>query len=396
MRPSDFHGGSGRLLRTSLGYLAFVPNPLPPKLELTWALARRLSAADRSLAELAGVARNLPNPHLLIKPFMNREAVLSSRIEGTQASLSDLVFFEAGGAVPRQSGSAVASDVREVANYVRAMNEGVARLHELPLSLRFIRELHRTLLHGMRGEHLTPGEFRRSQNWIGPPASSLSDAVFVPPPVSEMNAALDAFERYLHASSDLPELIRLALIHYQFEAIHPFLDGNGRVGRLLISILLCHHQLLPQPLLYLSAFFERRRDDYYRLLLAVSQAGRWLEWIDFFLMGVAEQARDAVRRSTRLLDLRQQYRDQLASARATALPIRLIDVLFERPVITIPNAAQHLDISYRAAGLIVAKLCAAKILDEVNGRRRPRTFVASGILEAIEARLPAQRHPKDT
>jgi Fic family protein len=233
LQPIDFHRDApGRLLNTPQGYTAFVPNPLPPAIELKQHLAD-LSRADRLVGELRGVARNLPNPHLLIGPFMRREAVLSSRIEGTQASLSDLFFFEASGGQ-----NAEIADVREVANYVRALEFGLKRMEKLPLSLRLIREMHAELMHGVRGEHMTPGEFRRSQNWIGPPGCTLTEAVFVPPPVEEMVTALDAFEKYLHADSTLPPLVRLALIHYQFEAIHPFLDGNGRIGRLLITLLL--------------------------------------------------------------------------------------------------------------------------------------------------------------
>ena len=223
---------------------------------MTWGLAGRLSEADRALSELAGVARNLPDPRLLIGPFARREAVLSSRIEGTQASLSDLFFFEAADSVVRAGDRVPPEDVREVANYVRAMEYGRRRLRELPISLRFIREIHGKLMEGVRGQHLTPGEFRRSQNWIGPPGCTLMDATHVPPRVPEMMQCLDAFEKFLHAESPFPALVRMALIHYQFEAIHPFLDGNGRVGRLLISLLLCHDGLLSEPLLYLSAILR--------------------------------------------------------------------------------------------------------------------------------------------
>jgi len=260
------NGKSGQLVQTSRGYLAYVPNPLEPKIELTLSIVKELSAADRALSELAGIARTLPDPHILIGPFLRREAVLSSRIEGTQASYSDLLFFEAARLREKE-----VPDVREVSNYVKAAEYGLARLSTLPISLRLIREMHQRLMTGVRGEIQTPGEFRRSQNWIGPAGCTLSDATYVPPPVEEMENALDGFEKYLHAPSEMPALIRLALIHYQFESIHPFLDGNGRVGRLLVTLLLCAEKLLPQPLLYLSAYFERYRDDYYQHLLAASQ-----------------------------------------------------------------------------------------------------------------------------
>lgn len=381
MKSTDFtQSKAGQLITTVQGYLAFLPDNLPPVLDVTWDLASQLSEADRAVSELAGVARTLPNPHLLINPFIRREAVLSSRIEGTQASLSDLFFFEASGLTnPRTP------DVGEVANYVKALEHGLARLKELPISLRMIREIHAHLMEGVRGEDKEPGEFRRVQNWIGPTGCSLKDATFVPPPPAEMHAALDALEKYMHASSPLPPLVRLALIHYQFEAIHPFLDGNGRIGRLLITLSLCASGLLPQPLLYLSAYFERHRDAYYDGLLAVSQSGRWLNWISFFLRGVAEQARDAIRRSDRLLELRETYRMKLQTARASALPLQLIDDLFGYPATTIPRIARRLKITQPAASRIVQKLIDKQVLEEITGQQRNRVFIASEILRAIEA-----------
>lgn len=381
MQPSDFTGNSsGKVAKTPQGYWAYIPSPLPPTLTLSWELVQQNSEADRALSELAGVARTLPNPHLLIGPFMRREAVLSSMIEGTVASLSDLLCFEA-------SGSSIAkpADVREVANYVHALEYGLGRIKELPVSLRLIREMHERLMQGVRGEYMTPGEFRRSQNWIGPPGCLLKDAVFVPPPVDEMMETLGDLEKYLHMPSELPPLIRLALIHYQFEAIHPFLDGNGRVGRLLLTLLLCTEGLLSQPLLYLSAYFERYRRDYYNLLLGVSQSGRWYEWVMYFLRGVADQSQDAVRRSNRLLDLRQEYRQRLQSARSSALLLQLVDELFSYPAISISWAAKRLDVTPRAAQLNVDKLIAEGILAEMTGRKRNRVFITPGIMKIIEA-----------
>jgi Fic family protein len=381
MHPADFgEQAPGRLIRTPQSYWAFVPYPLPPAINLTWDLVGQISEADRAVSELAGLARTLPNPHLLIGPFIRREAVLSSRIEGTRASLSDLFFFEASEVADPQP-----SDVREVLNYVRALEYGLDRLEDLPVSLRLIREIHERLMHGVRGEHLTPGEFRRSQNWIGPPGCMLMDAVFVPPPVEEMKEALGELEKYWHRPSSLPPLVRLALIHYQFEAIHPFLDGNGRIGRLLLTLLLCTEGLLPQPLLYLSAYFERHRQEYYRLLLAVSHCGNWSDWISFFLRGVAEQSRDAIRRSDRLLDLWQEYRRKLQSARSSALLLQLVDGLFSYPAITIAQAASRLGVTPRSAQLNVDKLVREGILEEVTGRHRNRVFVASGVVRIVEA-----------
>jgi Fic family protein len=347
-------------------------------------LTSALSRADRALAELAGTARALPNPQVLVAPFVRREAVLSSQIEGTQASLSDLFFFESGPAFAKSPGAAPPEDVREVSNYVTALDYGLARLETLPVSLRLLRELHERLMQGIGGASLTPGEFRTRQNWIGPPNSRLDDTVFVPPPVSAMERCLHDLETFVHASSDLPALVRIALVHYQFEAIHPFIDGNGRIGRLLISLLLCSESLLSQPLLSLSAFFEHHRNDYYRLLLEVSRKGAWSAWIEFFLAGVEEQSRDAIRRTKALLDLRQRYRAQFESARSSALLLKLVDGLLEAPVLTIPQAAKRLRITHRAATLNVMKLVEAGVVAEVTGRGRNRVFVARGILGVLE------------
>ncbi|MBI5582995.1 MAG: Fic family protein, partial [Deltaproteobacteria bacterium] len=277
------------------------------------------------------------------------------------------------------------SDVREVANYVKALEFSLKRIDELPLSLRLIRELHEILLSGVRGEHWTPGEFRRSQNWIGPSGCTLMDAIFVPPPPPEMKEALGDLEKYFHSSSDLPPLIKIALVHYQFEAIHPFLDGNGRIGRLLISLLLCQEGLLTQPLLYLSAFFERRRREYYQRLLDISTAGKWRSWIDFFLEGVIEQSRDAMQRTTRLLGLWQGYRAKFQEARSSALLLQLVDRLFEYPILSIPAATRFLKVTRRSGAQIIGKLVGAGILTEMTGRERYRLYAAMELIETIES-----------
>ncbi len=373
----------GRLVKTPQGFWAFVPDPMPPEIELTWPLVSALSDADRALAELAGVGGTLPNPHLLIGPFLRREAVLSSRIEGTQASLSDLFFFEA---APKQYREAY--DVREVAAYVEALEYGLKRIATLPLSLRFIRELHEHLMAGGRGGDRAPGEFRRVQNWIGPEGCTIDRATYIPPPPLEASSALEALEGFIHQPSDLPPLIRLALMHYQFESIHPFLDGNGRIGRLLITLELSSEGLLPQPLLYLSEFFEQNRKEYYRLLLAVTTHGAWDKWIRFFLRGVADQSRDAIVRARKLLGLRQELRDKLQSARASALLLRLVDELFLYPAITMRRAASALQVTPRAAQLNLDKLIEAGVIEEVTGRERNRVYIARQIVEAIESDAP--------
>jgi Fic family protein len=275
-------------------------------------------------------------------------------------------------------------DVLEVANYVSALEYGLKRLAKLPVSTRFMRELHEILMRGARGEHLTPGEFRRSQNWIGPPGCLLKEATFVPPPVEEMKEALSALERYIHAEPSLPPLVRMALIHYQFEAIHPFLDGNGRIGRLLITLLLCADGVLPQPLLYLSAFFERYRSEYYRLLLEVSQLGNWTAWIAFFLRGVAEQSVDALNRAHQLQQLSTQYRDMLRQRKASANLLQLAELLFRTPVLSPKSVAEALKLTYMAAQKNIDKLVDAGILKETTGRKRGRTYVAQQVMEILE------------
>jgi Fic family protein len=374
--------GAGRAIRVPgpVRYWAFVPNPLPPELKWTPALVAHVSRADRTLAELSAAARSLPNPHLLIRPFIHQEAVLSSRIEGTRASLPDLYAYEAGTPALFE----MADDVREVHNYVTALEYGLERIRQLPLSLRLLREIHGKLLEGVRGEHRTPGEFRRSQNWVGPPGSTPSNAPFVPPPPSEMNACLDAFEKWLHADSDLPPLVRIALAHYQFEAIHPFLDGNGRVGRSLIIFLMCLWNLLSEPVLYLSAYFEARRQDYYDHLLTVSQKGAWEEWVAFFLAGVEVQALDARMRARRLMDLREEYRNRLQSERASARLLQVVDLLFARPVITISNLRHALGLWHVQAQRYVERLETHGVLRETTGRARNRVYVADAIMQAVQ------------
>lgn len=374
---------AGRVTRAPQGYDAFIPNPLPPELPWTPAMVSLLSRADRALGELSGIGRALPNPHLLILPFARREAVLSSRIEGTQASLSDLYAFEA---VPRAEET---GDVREVVNYVRALEFGLSRLKDLPVSLRLIREIHERLMRGVRGEYSTPGEFRRSQNWIGPPGCLLNDATYVPPPLEEMRACLDALEHFLHAEQDIPPLVQLALIHYQFEAIHPFLDGNGRVGRLIIVMLLCLWDLLSQPLLYLSAYFEANRQTYYELLLSVSQRGTWKEWVEFFLRGVESQARDAVRRSHRLHDLRRAYRTRFQTTQSSARLLQVVDLLFGSPILTVNRVKEAIGVSFPSANRYIGQLEEAGIVDEITGQTRNRLYRAGEIIRAIEGPMEA-------
>lgn len=378
---------AGRVVQVGHGqaaYWAFVPNPLPPQITWNADLVGALSAADRALGQLAGLGLALSNPHLLIRPFIRREAVLSSRIEGTQTDLPHLYAYEAGQlALPGLEPSPPEADVREVLNYVRALEYGLKRLNTLPASLRLLREVHTRLLEGVRGEQTTPGEFRRSQNWIGPPGCTLNDATFVPPPPHELMPALAAFEDYLHAEDDFPPLIRLAFIHYQFEAIHPFLDGNGRIGRLLIVLLMNHWDLLPLPLLYLSAYFHRHREQYYQLLLAVSRQGAWRDWSEFFLRGVAEQSLDAIKRARQLQDLQQTWHQELQKSRSTGLMLGVVDSLFESPILAANDIAKRFEVTHRTAMSTLQKLERLKIVEEISGRSRNQQFMATAIMQII-------------
>jgi Fic family protein len=339
-----------------------------------------LARAERALGKLAGAGEMLPNPHLLIAPFVRREAVLSSRIEGTIANEEDLVMFPVDPEVESRR-----PDTREVRNYVTALEYGLKRIAELPVSLKLLRELHSRLLKGVRGENKSPGEFRDRQNFIGTPGMPLADARFVPPPVKEMREALSEFQKFLRAPSERPFLVDLALLHYQFEAIHPFRDGNGRVGRLLIPLLLCERNILTKPLLYLSAYLEQHRTQYMDLLLAVSQRGEWVSWIEFFLDGVAEQALDGVERASKLMALWQEFRKRLQTARMSILAQNLVDQLFQQPAMSVATAQQVLGVSFASAQNNVMRLVTLGILKEVTGRKRDRIFIAPEILQLTGA-----------
>src|SRR3989338_4019794 len=386
MEPDKFkQSSSGKVFKAERGYWAFTPNPLPPELQYSKNLANLLSEANRYLGNLNGVGTLLPNPNLLIVPYVRREAVLSSRIEGTQTSLSDLFYFEAARREEQKS-EAEKTDVLEVLNYVKAMDYGIKRLKELPLSLRLIREMHGILMKGVSGEHQTPGEFRRSQNWIGPPGCTINDATFVPPPVHEMNEALGDLEKFLHDRENHSGLIQCALIHYQFETIHPFLDGNGRIGRLLITLFLCEREFLTYPMLYLSAFFEKYRSDYYERLLAVSQKGKWEEWVMFFLRAVAVQAKDATENSKAILHLLESYRKRVQQKRASIFVTKLLEELFRNPYTSIPRAAELLKTSYHTAKAAVEKLKEAKIVFEISDKIRGKVYCAKELMNLLEGK----------
>lgn len=379
MKEKDFSPRkSGRLIRTPQDYLAFVPNPLPPKIELDMSLALALSRADAALSELSGLGGQLPNPHLLISPYIRREAVLSSRIEGTKASLSDLLIDEIEDGNHRRPEN---EDIHEVRNYIRAMEHGITLLADLPLSLRLIREIHAQLMAGVRGEMATPGEFRRSQNWIGPTGSTPMTAAFVPPPVHEMNESLGDWEKFLHVRDAMPDLIQCAMMHVQFETIHPFLDGNGRVGRLLVTFFLLERKRLSQPLLYLSAFIDAHKNDYYDLLQRVRTHGDWEPWLRYFLQGVTEIATEAGQQAKQLHQLRERYRFQL---RDKPNALALIDDLFVNPYMSIRRAAKLLGKTHPTAKAAIDVLEESKVLRETTGRQWGRFYVCQPVLDALE------------
>ncbi|MCP4249573.1 MAG: Fic family protein [bacterium] len=369
---------AGQLVRSE-GSWAFVPNPLPPLIDYGTDLVELLTQAESDLGKLCGIGGRLANPHLLIVPYIKREAVLSSRIEGTQSTLSDLYLFEVDPEVSTRQ-----PDVQEVANYVQAMNEGLAALNTLPLSLRLIRQIHGHLMEGVRGQDQTPGEFRRHQNYIGPLGTPIKEATFVPPPVPQMHEALNQWEWFLHAESGTSPLVECAMLQYQFEAIHPFSDGNGRVGRLFITLFLQQRGRLELPLLYLSAFFERNRSEYYERLLAVSRGGDWPGWLTFFLRGVASQSRASALHAGLILKLHENYRQRLQERRATGHTLATLDRLFRNPFVTARDIATATKTSPPTAQKIIDRLLEVEIIYETTGQTWGRIYCAGELLRTLE------------
>jgi len=381
MKPSDFRSPeTGQVILTQQGYYAFIPAPLPPKLNWTLPLVSALSEAERDLSRLATLTGSFPFPRLLLQAFIRREAVLSSRIEGTRATLAELYTYESA----QLSFLEKQDDVREVHNYVTALDYGLERLKSFPMSLRFIREIHEKLMQGVRGGNLTPGEFRRTQNWIGAAGSTLTTATYVPPPVDEMNLVLANLEKFIHGDTELPALIRAAMIHYQFESIHPFLDGNGRVGRLMMALLFAEWQILPQPLLNLSVYFERYRQEYYDHLLAVSQRGDWEAWLRFFLRGVSAQAQDSVVRMEQLEAIRTRYQSIVISERNSERMGTVVDFLFGRPIFTAKQLSEGMDMPFKTARQYIEKLVQAGIVREVTGYARNQIYRADEVFKALD------------
>ena len=370
------HSTCGSLVPTIEGQRAFVPDPLPRDLDLSSSLVSLLDRASRAIATLDGVGETIQNPHLLIRPLLRREAVLSSRIEGTAASLSDVFSYEAGN-------ERVSDDVREVINYVAALEQGVRTLERLPISFRSVNEIHGQLLAGVRGENRRTGEFRREQVWIASQGSSIREARFIPPPPDRLRDLFQDWEQFINDPLEMPPLVRCALMHYQIEAIHPYEDGNGRIGRLLITLFLIASGVLSSPLLYLSAYFERDRQRYYDELMAVSAGCDWERWLRYFLTGVLRESRDVLARIRRLRGLQDSYHELLRDRREAISALRLVEQLFASPIVTVREAAETLDMSIAGARGVLNRLVAAGLVRH-DDQTWPPLYVADEVLEALE------------
>ncbi|MEH2290054.1 Fic family protein [Nostoc sp.] len=364
---------SGQYVKQVEGYSAFIPAPLPPDPPLKMddpELICLLSDADRALGRLDGSTSILPNPDLFVAMYVRQEAVLSSQIEGTQSTLEDVLQFEID-----VKGQEIPKDVEEVVNYIRAMNYGLERLKEFPLCLRLIREIHAHLVDGVRGGDRTPGEFRKSQNWIGATGCSLATASFVPPPVAEMNQALDNLEKFLHDTTSFPVLILCGLAHSQFETIHPFLDGNGRIGRLLITFLLCERGILQRPLLYLSHYLKAHRMEYYDRLMAIRTDGDWEGWLKFFLRGIFEVSQSATATARSILNLREAHREIIGQKISSSnYGLRLLDCLFKQPIVTVRLVEDNLQCAYVTASKTIEQFVELGLLREITGWQRNRLY----------------------
>jgi len=393
--PHSPSSRAGRYVRQPNGYSAFIPAVLPPDppVLIDHEMQTLLSKADRALGRLDGSIQTLPNPDLFVFMYVRKEAVLSSQIEGTQSSLNDVLEAEAHVFDPDRP-----NDVDEVINYVTAMNYGLGRLTALPISGRLIREIHEKLLTGVRGQERNPGNFRESQNWIGQSGSTLMDAIFVPPPAHEVPQCIGDLEKFIHDPAPMPPLIKMGLIHAQFETIHPFLDGNGRVGRLLITFLLCQNEILIRPVLYISHFFKQNRQEYYELLQRVRDHGEWENWIKFFLKGIATVSNEATETARTIVTLREQHRRTVTETfgRAAGNGLRVLEKLYERPFITVSQVADLINVTYPPANELVARFVGAGILREVTGQERYRVFRYGPYIDlfAEAPRRYAPEHPR--
>ena len=364
---------AGTYQSQAAGYRAFIPRPQPPDPPITMddELQTLLSAADRALGRLDGSIQTLPDSDLFVLMYVRKEAVLSSQIEGTQSSLNDLLRAEARIYDPERP-----ADVNEVSNYVKALNYGLERLADLPISARLIREIHKRLLTGVRGAHLQPGELRQSQNWIGPAGATLNEATFVPPPPHEVPQALSDLEHFIHSKDSMPPLLRIGMTHAQFETIHPFLDGNGRTGRLLITFLLCEQEILQSPVLYLSHYFKAHRQSYYQHLQGIRDEGGWEHWLKFFLRGVANVSGEATQTARAIVDLREKDRDRIINelGRVAGNALKVHELLFRFPLVSVNPVADMLGVSFTSANRLIDRMVEVGILVETTGNARNRVF----------------------
>lgn len=369
---------AGQYQSQPTGYKAFYPSNLPPKPEIVVGsdLKKLLVSAEQKLAELNGIGFSLPNPDLFIMMAIRKEALLSSQIEGTQATMTDVLTYEAWENVDNLD------DVQEVVNYIKALHHGIARLDKLPLSQRVIKECHGILLNSVRGYKKTPGEFRKSQIWIGP---SLKNAIFVPPPHEQIPESIGNLEKFIHEENSFPLLVKCALIHYQFETIHPFLDGNGRIGRLLIDLYIHRKHLLHKPLIYTSLFFKENRQEYFDRLMMVRNTGNFEQWIEFFLKAMHWSSDHAIEKIKQILMLQETLRQKIIKEKKASLrSIQLLDVLFTSPLTTINVIAEKLEISFQAASEQVKLFLELGILKELTGQKRSRRFAFAPYLKIIE------------
>jgi Fic family protein len=371
---------SGLFITQPTNYKAFIPSDLPPTpvINIDPEMQKLLEDATMLLSRLDGIAYTLPNSEIFIAMYVKKEALLSSQIEGTQASLEDIFEFERG-AKPENI-----NDVNEVVNYIKALNYGITRLAEIPMCLKLIKELHTILLQKTRGAEKTPGEFKKSQNWIGAAGCNLNTAAFVPPPPKEAETAMGHLEKYMHKKSRLPVLIDCALIHYQFETIHPFLDGNGRLGRLLITFYLYWKDILKKPLLYMSYYLKKNRLEYYDRLTLVRKNNDYEQWIKFFLQGIIEISKAAIENTRKILDLKEQHQKIILKHKVpTITKIMLLNKLFNTPIISVNEIQKEFKISHQSASKLISNFEQLGILKEITGKKRDRKFAYYKYLEIL-------------
>ena len=385
MQGKKYPGRSGRYIKQLQGYKAFTPEPLPPKepeLEIGDELQACLSSADRSLGRLDGSIQTLPDPDMFVLMYVKKEAVLSSQIEGTQSSLSHLLKREAA-----VSDSDIPKDVSEVSNYVGAMHLGLQLLDKLPVSVRLIKEVHQRLLEDVRGQEQNPGHLRTSQNCIGPAGCQIIDATFVPPSPPDMNTALSDWEKFLHQNDNLPLLVKIGLAHAQFETIHPFLDGNGRVGRLLIALLLCEKKVLLKPVLYLSYYFKKNRQEYYDLLQRTRDDGDWESWIKFFIQGVDEVSQQATQTAREIVELRERHRTLIVEnfGQVAGNGLRVLEDLFSQPIISVKRIMNLTRVTFAAANQLMHRLEEVGVLVEITGQARNRRYQYSDYVNLFDS-----------